>query len=191
MLEPTERPLPHLSLSATNRPVDYFVHNVRRGRLLLDAPYQRGSVWTTVQRGNLIRSLLMGIPVPAIVLNRRLTDAWEQANGYSPHIAAVVDGKQRIEAMTAWFDGEFAVPSTWFRPGWLRDDLVVNDRTWASFTDLTDKGRRGFEDAQFACVEAQVNTVQDEAQIYLLVNGAGTAQTDDDMANAQRVAEGE
>lgn len=190
MLKPTTKPLVNLSLSPTNRHIDYFVHNYGRGLLLLDAPYQRGRVWTTDQRGNLIRSLLMGVPIPAIVLNRRLTDQWEAANGLSEHNAAVVDGKQRILTMVDWFRNDFIVPSTWFRPDWLYEGFVQNDSTWVSFDDLSDKGRRGFENFAFACVEAQVATVQHEAEIYLLVNGAGTAQTDDDMVNAQRVAEG-
>jgi hypothetical protein len=33
-----------------------------------------------------------------------------------------------------------------------------------------------------------VSTVAEEAEIYLLVNGAGTPQTDADMANAARIA---
>jgi hypothetical protein len=32
--------------------------------------------------------------------------------------------------------------------------------------------------------------VEEEARVYLLVNGQGTPQTADDMANAARVAEG-
>ncbi|MFF1733710.1 hypothetical protein [Streptomyces sp. NPDC058247] len=32
--------------------------------------------------------------------------------------------------------------------------------------------------------------IADEARVYLLVNGGGTAQTPQDMANARRVAEG-
>jgi hypothetical protein len=34
---------------------------------------------------------------------------------------------------------------------------------------------------------ARVGTVQEEAAIYLLVNGGGTPQTDADMNNAARV----
>lgn len=38
---------------------------------------------------------------------------------------------------------------------------------------------------------ARVATVQEEAAVYLLVNGGGTPQTDADMSNAARIANGE
>ncbi|MDG4834162.1 hypothetical protein O7627_33395 [Solwaraspora sp. WMMD1047] len=39
------------------------------------------------------------------------------------------------------------------------------------------------------CVRARVDTVADEAAIYLLVNGSGTAQTNADLDRARRVAD--
>ncbi len=190
MLEQTAAPLIHTSMSPTNKPLDGFVHNYTTGRLLLDPPYQRGDAWTDDQRGNLIRSLLMGVPIPAVVLNKRLTSAWEAVNGFSPYNDAVIDGKQRILTVARWFASEFAVPASWFRPDWLAEPVDLIARPMVTFADLSDKGRRSFENFSLACVQAHVDTVEREAEIYLLVNGAGTAQTDSDLANAQRVAEG-
>jgi hypothetical protein len=190
MLEHTDRPLEHLSMGHTTRALEYFVHAVESGRMLLDAPYQRGAAWLDDQSGNLIKSFLMGLPIPAVVLNKRLTDAWERANGFSPYNYAVIDGKQRLLTVCAWFNDDLAVPGTWFPADWLAGHVPVSRRMLVTFRDLSGKGRRGFENFQLACVEAQVTSVRAEAEIYLLVNGAGTAQTDDDIVNAQRVAEG-
>jgi hypothetical protein len=73
-------------------------------RLDLNPPYQRGSVWGVERKRNLIRSLLMGLPIGAVFLNSR-------------HIMQpdrVVDGKQRIEAILDFLGDGLAVPAEWF-----------------------------------------------------------------------------
>lgn len=59
--------------------------HVTPGRATVDAPYQRGPVWTTEQQVNLVRSWLLGPPHPD---DRQ-------------HEWAVVDGKQRQLAAAA------------------------------------------------------------------------------------------
>ncbi len=84
----------------------YYVSNTARalGDLLdrdpddprfdMDQPYQRGVVWGVKRRRNLIKSLLMGIPVPAIVINNRFGAKFSHP-GYDRQrnwMYAVVDG---------------------------------------------------------------------------------------------------
>lgn len=190
MLQQTDQPLVHTSMSPTNRPLEGFVYNYSTGRLLLNPPYQRGDVWTDDQRGLLIRSLLMGVPTHDIIINKRLTDAWQKLNGLSPYNDVVIDGQQRILTVVRWFDGEFGVPASWFQPSWLAEPVDLDARPMVTFAGLSSKGRRSFENFTFSCAQAQVTSVEAEAEIYSLVNGGGTPQTDADMANAQRVAEG-
>ena len=46
-----------------------MANNGDRGEWMdLNAPYQRGSVWTLDMRRNLIKSLLMGLPVGSIIV---------------------------------------------------------------------------------------------------------------------------
>jgi hypothetical protein len=52
--------------------LDCFQHWNARGCLSLDAPYQRGDVWTVQQRQLFIRSLAWGFPFPSIITNDRL-----------------------------------------------------------------------------------------------------------------------
>lgn len=150
----------------------------------LNAPYQRGSVWTLDQRRALIKSLLMGLPVGSVITSAM---PYQSAVSYR-----VIDGKQRVETIRGFWTGEFTVPGWWFHPA----DCEHRDRD-VTCADLTDRGRRGFEHAGLP--ELHWNSrIQDpdlllraEAEVYLLVNGAGTGQTDEDMARAARIAGGE
>lgn len=195
MTRQTAGPLEHINLSASNRSARELANWVIAGDLDLNAPYQRGSVWTEDQRVSLIRSYLTGVPIPAVIINDRGTPGWRKANGSNPlddgnYGYVCVDGKQRLEATAAWVAGDLAVPASWFAPELVAEAEDTDDGPYVRFTGLTPVGRRRFDrEALIPSVEAHVETVQDEAAIYLLVNGGGTPQSDADMANAARVAQ--
>lgn len=185
-------PLQHLNLSCTSRPVDFFARFVARGWMILDAPYQRGEVWTVKQRLTLVRSWLMGEPVPAVVINDRTTSTWTDPGRDSDVMYAVIGGKQRILTAIAWFNGELAVPASWFD----RDHIRVTEDgdgggAYVRMTGLTEVGRRIFENRMnMPCLESRLADVAQEAQLYLLVNGAGIPQTPLDMDRAGHIAAG-
>lgn len=196
MTRQTAAPLTHISLGATNRFADFYVRTVRRGDMLLDAPYQRGSVWTDDQRVALVRSWMMGLPIPAVIINDRTSPSWNRANAQdcdgAGYVYAVIDGKQRILTAVAWFVGELLVPASWFPASHVASTEKTDDGPYVAFTHLTEVGQRFAENrCVLPCAEGRLASVEQEAEVYLLVNGGGTPQTDDDMANAQRVAEGE
>ena len=102
---------------------------------------------------------------------------------------AVIDGKQRLETALAWHRGELAIPAEWLDPQFIPDSHAS---AWVTRDDLTVPGQRLTDHRMIVQVaEAKVATVKDEAAIYLLVNGGGTAQTGDDLARAAAVAAGD
>lgn len=189
MTRQTPFPLEHLSLGATNRFVDFFIRSVARDDMLLDAPYQRGDVWTLDQRIGLVRSWLMGLPIPAVIINDR--SRWSSASDTLEPSYAVIDGKQRILTAIAWAVGEFAVPASWFPADRIETTEHTDDGPYVRYTGLNRVGQR-FSDNRcvLPCAESRLGSVVEEAAVYLLVNGEGTPQTDADMANAARVAAG-
>jgi len=187
MTRQTTASLRNIPMNATNRTVVDLAHGVQRGDITLDAPYQRGHIWTVDQRIALIRSWLQGIPVAAAILNNRMGRGWPVAGP----AYAVVDGKQRITTAIMWLDDEFAVPASWFDPRWVDTTVDTDDGPYVHHSNLSVVGQRMFATrAMLPCAEAQVSSVAAEAEVYLLVNGEGTPQTDADMVNARRVAEG-
>lgn len=188
----TTSPIERLHLQPTVRGAREISRMFSDGSGDLSPEYQRGSVWTSAQRVGLIRSFLMGLPVPSLVLSDRMDGPWpERADGFPEggYIFAVIDGKQRIETLRDWFGGDLAVPSSWFDGDLVERTEQTDDGAYVRFDGLTRTGQR-IVSTRFliTVVEAKPASLREEAELYLLLNGAGTAQTEDDMAAAARVA---
>lgn len=142
----------------------------------------------------LVKSWLQGIPVPGVIVNARDNADWPSRADGTPvggHFYGVVDGKQRIETAQKWFDGELAVPASWFPPDHIETTEETDDGPYVRHTGLTLTGQRLFANrAMLPVSEAQLGSVEEEAELYLLVNGGGTGQSVENMANAAAVARG-
>lgn len=179
-----EMALERLTLAQYNRPVYGWVTGTV-GELDLTPTYQRGSVWTTTQRVALIQSLLQGLPIGAVFLNRR---------GEHDPTFHVVDGKQRIETVLMFARDELAVPGWWFTDEDLidgfRDVLPLvprgPGRDEVAFSDLSKAGQMRFKLRAVATYETTLPTEADELDLYLRINTGGTAHTARDLARAQK-----
>jgi hypothetical protein len=188
MTRQTTAPLEHYSLNVTNRFVEFYTSNVAKGYILLDAPYQRGDVWTQDQRVALVCSWLRGVPVPAVIVNDR-TSPWWTGEPAGEVFYAVIDGKQRILAAIAWLTGALAVPASWFPAELVDATEDTDDGPYVRYIGLTRAGQRFAENRTvLPCAEGKLATVEEEALVYLLINRGGTPQTSADMDNAARVA---
>lgn len=168
------RGLPRLHPQMYSYPVDQYAGLAAKpDRLDLNPPYQRGSVWGVERKRNLIRSLLMGLPIGAVFLNSR--------NIMEPD--RVVDGKQRIEAILDFLSNGLAVPAEWFVP----DELVSDTFAMAYFSDLTLPAQRRFRSATVATYQTKLRTEAEERELFLLINYGGVAQgeTDADAEDAR------
>jgi hypothetical protein len=189
----TAAPIEHLSLKTTYPSARELVRLVSDGLMTADPPYQRGRAWEPGQRVALIESWLSGTPIPAVIVNDRDSPGWYQANGGSladGPCYAVIDGKQRIETAAAWFAGRLAVPASWFRRGDVTQTEDTGDGPYVRYPWLSRGARTQFaiDTAHLPQATAKVATIEDEARIYLRVNGAGTPQTAEDLARAAGIA---
>ena len=102
---------------------------------------------------------------------------------------AVIDGKQRLTAWMAFEDNEIAIPASWLEPEWVEKTIDTGDGPYATRSGLSERGRRLLGNrALVPVVTSRVSTVAAEAEIYLLVNGGGTAQESADLDRAEKVA---
>ena len=76
--------------------LSWFIDMRTQGRLELDPPYQRKSVWTYKDKQFFLDTILNNYPCPAVYLQKENTDRGPLYN--------VVDGKQRLSTMTVRFD---------------------------------------------------------------------------------------
>jgi hypothetical protein len=142
---------------------------------VLDAPYQRGRLWSEEQNRNLIKSLLQGIPIGVIFTNNR---------GWDVHSRRIVDGKQRISAIRDFVEGRLSVSAEWFRA----QDVPAGVEE-VSYRDLSVPARRFFDASTVAVAESKLSDLAGEASLYLLINFGGVPQTEIDAVRAREIAE--
>lgn len=171
----TSGPLEHRYMYPTNKNFDELVHWVDNGSLTLDPPYQRGNVWTATQRIMLIKSLLLGIPVAALVFNERGAQNrwWDGQKLIDGSYYACIDGKQRITTLHMWMHDELAIPAEWLDPEYLAVDPT--DHPIVRRRDLTEDARRRLGNLlNVPVVNARLSTLDEEAEVFELINFAGT-----------------
>jgi len=125
----------------------------------LNPPYQRGDVWGQIRQRNLIRSILVGIPIPSIIINDRFSANWGNE-------IAVIDGKQRITAILRFMDGELEVPAEWFGL----------DCGMTTFPALELRRQRGFKNIPIPVCEGRLESLESEREVFELVNFGGVPQ---------------
>lgn len=155
----------------SNMTIDFFTLRLDpdEPKFDMDQPYQRGVVWGLKRKQNLIKSLLMGVPVPAIVTNDRFAAGFKEP-GYDRNrnwAYAIVDGKQRISAILGFMNNEFSVPKSW----WETD--AEGDVSWE---DLTPPHQRHFRNIPMATAKGQFKTLAQEEELFNLINFGGLAQ---------------
>ena len=184
----TPAPLERLNLNINARAAIGLVRELEDGHITVDLPYQRGPVWSYEQQVKLVKTWMEGLPIPAIIVN----DRWRPAHGDIPEgepVVAVIDGKQRLLTARAWFTGDLAVPASWFFADLVEDTVVTGDGLYVRYTGLARVEQRHCARSWLLPVgTAEVSTVQEEAELYLRYNLAGTPQTLEDLARAALVA---
>ena len=157
------------TLMQTNRPIDVLTHWRDKGYLELNPPYQRGDVWGKKRRRNLIKSVLMGIPIPSLIINDRFSADFPGEEGVK---YAVIDGKQRITAILMFLDNRLSLPWDWFD---VRHLISMRSK-WVFYSDLNQIGRRMFTNCTIAVSEARFKSIEEEREVFDLVNFGGLAQ---------------
>ena len=114
---------------------------IDQGNIELNPKFQRRNAWTDSKRSKLIESIIMGYPIPEIVLAEDKT----KKRSY-----IVIDGKQRLLTLAGFIDngkyGYWDVPKL----SGITIDKDVKGMTYDDFKNDTDL-RRNFENAALRC----------------------------------------
>ncbi len=130
---------------------------------ILNPAFQRGSVWSTKQKIAWIETLLRGLGLPAIFVNRFPKEhpvyGWKEI---------VIDGQQRLRA-TAEF---------------MQDEFRVRGEFWGKQSKAF---KRGFILAGPICpvVYCTYKTERECAELYLKLLSAGTSHTPEEVHKAR------
>jgi hypothetical protein len=113
----------------TTQQITWFLDLERNGQLDLNPPYQRKSVWSNKDKRFFLDTIFRNYPAPPIFIHRTLDD-----NGFTEY--HVVDGKQRLETITAFANNQIAVGSDF-------GDVNLNGK---KFRNLSTEYKRKFWD---------------------------------------------
>lgn len=109
-----------------------------RGRIDLEAEYQRGDVWSVPQKRLLMDSILRGYDIPKIYL-RKLPQG-------SSRLYEMVDGKQRTTALWEFFDNAYRLAKSLEVSG-------LGELGGKSYSELSEAARDGLTFAQVTVSE--------------------------------------
>lgn len=107
--------------------ISWFLDLHTRGRINLDPPYQRKSVWTRGDKEYFLDTIFNNYPCPAVFLHREI----DQEGNVTFH---VVDGKQRIKTIFDFVAGNLSIPKS------FGDDRIAGKK----WSELDTDSRKAF-----------------------------------------------
>ena len=135
-----------------------------RGDIILNPDFQRNEVWNKQKESELIESILMGIPIPAIYL---FEDKYATIQ--------VVDGRQRIATFIKFINNDFS----------LYKLKIMRDIIGKKFSNLELIQQRKIEDYQIDIYFIKSPTPEQiKFNIFDRVNRGGTQLNKQEMRNA-------
>ena len=78
--------------------VQYLYDLIKRGKIVLEVPFQRKQIWKTDQASSLLESIIMNVPIPPLYFAEEEDGRW-----------LVLDGLQRLSSIQNYYDNEFAL----------------------------------------------------------------------------------
>lgn len=95
-----------------------LVNDIRSGKLIPDAYFQRNLVWRDVHNKDFIKTILLGYPFPQIFISKGKVNITNMTT-----TSCIVDGQQRTNAITLYIDNKFDVDGVYF------EDLSETEKT--------------------------------------------------------------
>jgi uncharacterized protein DUF262 len=137
------------------------------GTLILTPKFQRRGIWKTPARSYLIDTILRGMPVPPVFLRVRQSDDRKKM------VREVIDGQQRIAAVTDYINGKYALSSNLGGDysGKYFDDLEESNQDVIRQYSFICEVFAAIEDAEVLQIFARLNTYSVPLNAQELRNG--------------------
>ncbi|MBR5949537.1 MAG: DUF262 domain-containing protein [Clostridia bacterium] len=119
--------------------VQYLYELMKRGKIILEVPFQRQQIWTTDKSSSLIESVIMNVPIPPLYFAEEENGDW-----------LVVDGLQRLSSIRKYYDNEFALTKL----------EVLTELNKLKYKDLPPKSRSLLDDGML-----RVNVIRKDSHM--------------------------
>lgn len=131
-----------------------LVNDIRHGRLIPDAYFQRNLVWRDIHKKDFVKTILLGYPFPQIFISKGKVDVESMTT-----VSCIVDGQQRTNAINAFLADEFDV-----------DGLL--------YSELSDAVRAEFLKYEVAIIELDLENDDPKVQeIFQRINRTSNSLT--------------
>ncbi|WP_315717263.1 MULTISPECIES: DUF262 domain-containing protein [unclassified Bradyrhizobium] len=135
--------------------------------LVVNPEYQRGSVWTVSQKKKLIDSVLRGYPIPLIYLHH----IRQAAGKLVSERYEVIDGQQRINALSDFYEGAFKLfdPELDEAEARFPDFIKRQQCPWGrrSFHDLAEDTKSRFLDTPLRIVRIETHDSNEARDLFV------------------------
>ncbi len=87
-----------LNTTSYDYSVEYLYDLIKKGKIVLEVPFQRKHIWKNDKASMLIESIIMNVPIPPLYFAEEENGKW-----------LVLDGLQRLYSILNYYDNEFAL----------------------------------------------------------------------------------
>lgn len=110
-----------MAISGTDWTTETIVRQIEKGNIILDPDFQRREAWTTTKKSRFIESLVLGFPIPQVVL----AESRDKKGRF-----IVIDGKQRLISLQQFMREDSSKPHTLKLRG-LEVKTELNGKTYS------------------------------------------------------------
>ncbi len=86
----------YLNTMSYDYSVQYLYDLMKKGKIILEVPFQRKQIWKSDKASSLIESIIMNVPIPPLYFAEEDSGNW-----------LVLDGLQRLSSIRNFYDNEF------------------------------------------------------------------------------------
>ena len=86
----------YLNTMSYDYSVQYLYDLIKKGKIVLEVPFQRKQIWKPDQASSLLESIIMNVPIPPLYFAEEENGNW-----------LVLDGLQRLSSILNYYDNEF------------------------------------------------------------------------------------
>lgn len=153
--------------------IETIYNQINIGNIDLNPKFQRRNAWNDDKRSKLIESIIMGYPIPEIVLAEDPT---------KKRSFIVIDGKQRLLTLAGFIDNNKY--KYWERPV-LRGLKVLKDLNKLKYENLDDKSKREFDNSSLRCtVITNFKDIQILYDIFYRLNSGSESLSTQELRQA-------